>query len=262
MRALNSGIFFVALQDGRNKEHMYQKATGIVLHTLKYNDTSVIADIYTEQNGRMSFLAAVSRSRKSPVRTTLFQPLSCIEFETDIRPGNSLHRIREVKSAHPFRSIPYHPYKTAIVLLIAEFLYRALREEEQNLPLYMYLLHSLLWLDECESRFANFHLVFLIRLSRFIGLYPNTDSYRPGACFDLLNACFVPDRPAHGFFLAPEEAEALRQLTRANYETMHLFALNRTQRNRCLTAINEYYRLHLPDFPVLKSPDVLQTLFG
>ena len=38
-----------------------------------------------------------------------------------------------------------------------------------------------------------------------------------------------------------------------NYETMHLFAMSRMERARCLTIMNEYYRLHLPDFPVLKS---------
>lgn len=55
---------------------MLQKTVGIVLHTLKYNDTSNIVDIYTRENGRASFLVSVSRSRKSAVKTVLFQPLS------------------------------------------------------------------------------------------------------------------------------------------------------------------------------------------
>lgn len=59
---------------------MLQKTVGIVLHTLKYNDTSNIVDIYTRENGRTSFLVSVPRSRKSAVKTVLFQPLSMIEF--------------------------------------------------------------------------------------------------------------------------------------------------------------------------------------
>ena len=50
-------------------------------------------------------------------------------------------------------------------------------------------------------------------------------------------------------------------LMRMNYETMHLFAMSRTERNRCLEIILRYYRLHLPGFPELKSPDVLRELF-
>ena len=58
-----------------------------------------------------------------------------------------------------------------------------------------------------------------------------------------------------------QEAFRLIGLMRMNYDTMHIFGMNRTERTRCLTIINEYYRLHLPDFPLLKSLDVLKELF-
>ena len=241
---------------------MIQKMTGIVLHVLKYNDTSNIVDIYTEQVGRASFLVKIPRSRKSNVRNVLFQPLAFVEIEADVRPVSSLHRIQEVKSSFPFRSLPYHPYKSSIGMFLAEFLYRALREEGENAALFAYLRHSILWLDECEGKsFANFHLVFLMRLSRFLGLYPNVDDYTDGCYFDMLNACFTPSFPMSGSFLKPDEAGRIRLLLRMNYETMHLFGMSRGERNRCLTVINDYYRLHIPDFPVLKSIDVLKELF-
>ena len=239
-----------------------QKMTGIVLHVLKYNDTSNIVDLYTEQVGRASFLVKIPRSRKSNVRNVLFQPLAFVEIEVDVRPVSSLHRIQEVKSLFPFRSLPYHPYKSSIGMFLAEFLYRALREEGENAALFAYLRHSILWLDECEGKsFANFHLVFLMRLSRFLGLYPNVDDYTDGCYFDMLNACFTPSFPMSGSFLKPDEAGRIRLLLRMNYETMHLFGMSRGERNRCLTVINDYYRLHIPDFPVLKSIDVLKELF-
>lgn len=78
----------------------------------------------------------------------------------------------------------------------------------------------------------------------------------------MLNASFVSARPFHGMFLYPQEASHISKLVRMNYETMHLFAMNRAERNRCLEIICEYYRLHLPDFPELKSLGVLQELFG
>lgn len=241
---------------------MYQKITGIVLHTLKYNDTSNIVDIYTEQGGRASFLVKIPRTRKSGVRSVLFQPLALVELEADVRPNSNLHRIREAKSLYPFTSLPYHPYKSSIAMFLAEFLSRALKEEAANEPLFAYLVHSIRWLDECGDRpFANFHLVFLMRLSRFLGLYPNVDDYTSGCYFDMLNACFTPLLPKSGSFLKPDEAARIRLLLRMNYETMHLFGMNRIERNRCLTVINDYYRLHLPDFPVLKSLDVLKELF-
>lgn len=236
---------------------------GIVLHVLKYNDTSIIVDIYTLQLGRASYLVPLSKSRKAIVKPAFFQPLSFVEFVADIRPNNSLSRIKEVKLYHPFESLPFDPYKSAISIFLAEFLYRAVREEAENSTLYAYIENSFFWLDECKSGFANFHLVFLMRLSRFLGLYPNLEDYRDGDCFDLLNACFIPSRPlTHSSYIEPKDANTFRQLMRMNYETMHLFEMNRIERMRCLTIIIDYYRLHLPDFSELKSLKVLQELFS
>jgi DNA repair protein RecO (recombination protein O) len=240
---------------------MLQKTIGIVLHTLKYNDTSNIVDIYTELCGRISFLVPASRTRTAAVKPVLFQPLSIIALEAQFRTSSNLYRIKEVK-AYPFRSIPYHPHKSAIALFLAEFLYRVVKEEGENRPLFAYLKHSIEWLDECEAYFANYHLVFLMRLTRFLGLYPNLDDYHQGDYFDLLNAGFTSLRPCkHAFYVDPEESFRLTRLMRMNYDTMHLFSMNRAERARCLVIISDYYRLHIPGFHDLKSLAILQELF-
>ena len=242
---------------------MLQKTLGVVLRTLKYKDTSLIADVYTEVAGRVSFLLPIPRSRKAAVKPVLFQPLSLVELEVDFRPNASIYKVKEAKSFYPFATLPYDPCKSAIALFLAEFLCRAVREEAENRPLFAYLRHSIIWLDECREGYANFHLVFLMRLSRFLGLYPNLEDYHPGDYFDLRGACFTSLRPQqHSHYLLPEEAARLTLLMRMNYETMHLFALSRAERARCLLLMNDYYRLHLPDFPVLKSLEVLQELFN
>jgi DNA repair protein RecO (recombination protein O) len=240
---------------------MLQKNIGVVLHSTKYNDTSNIVEIYTELSGRASFLVNLPRSKKSAVKSVLFQPLSIIELEADYRPTSTLHRVKEAKSYYPFSSLPYDPYKSAIALFIAEFLYRAVHEETENRPLFAYLVYSIQWLDEQKSGFANFHLVFLMRLSRFLGLYPNLEDYHDGDYFDLQNACFTTRKPFHNSFIQPDEASRLVKLMRMNFDTMHLFEMSRVERSRCLLIIIDYYRLHLPEFPALKSLDILKELF-
>lgn len=241
---------------------MLQKTTGIVLRSLKYNDTSLIVDIYTEAHGRVSYLVPVPKTRRGGVRPVLFQALSIVEYESDYRPRLALQRLKEVRPLYVFGSLPYDPHKSAVALFLAEFLHRALREEGENSALFAYLYYSIEWLDTCRAGAANFHLVFLMRLSRFLGLYPNLEDYRQGDCFDLRAACFATARPPHADVVLPEEASRLVQLARMNYDTMHLFAMSRAERNRFLSFILEYYRLHLPDFPELRSLNVLQELFA
>lgn len=100
---------------------MLQKTQGIVLRTVKYKDTSWIADVYTDVAGRASFLVPVPRSRKAAVKPVLFQPLALVELEADFRPNTSIYRIKEAKSWHPFTTLPYDPYKSAIALFLSEF---------------------------------------------------------------------------------------------------------------------------------------------
>ncbi len=241
---------------------MLQTTEGIILRTTKYKDSALLVEAYTEAMGRASFLVVLPRSRKATLRAALFQPLSLVELVAEVRPSSSLHKVSEAKLSCPFASIPFDPFKQAIVLFLSEFLYRAVRHEQASPALFAYLKHSICWLDACRKNFANFHLVFLMRFSRFLGLYPNLDDYRPGAYFDLLNACFTPLRPQqHAFYIGTEESSRLLTLMRMNYDTMHLFAMSRAERTRCLTVLNDYYRLHLPNFPVLKSLDVLKELF-
>ncbi|MDR0973743.1 MAG: DNA repair protein RecO [Prevotellaceae bacterium] len=242
---------------------MLEKTRGIVLRTIKYNETNNIVDIYTEAFGRMAFLVPVSRSRRATLRSGWMQPLSMLDLDITVKPTTRLQRIKELRCTYPLVSIPCHPHKTAIALFLAEMLARSLREEGENQALFVYLQHSIRWFDACEGRpFANFHLVFLMRLSRFLGIYPNLDNYRCGNYFDMLNACFVSLPPVgHQAYLSAAEAALIPAMMRMNYDTMHLFELNRVQRNRCLEIIVRYYQLHIPAFGEPKSLEILRELF-
>ena len=241
---------------------MLCKTRGIVLHSIPYNDKYSIIYMYTEAFGRASYLVARSRGKKSSVSKALFMPLSVVEMEVEHLNKRDLHLIRETKLCYPLTDVFCNPVKNILALFLSEILFRVVKETEPDSRLFEYLFESIQLLELSDKGVANFHLVFLMRLSRFLGLYPNLEDYHGGDYFDLQNACFTPLRPQlHSDYIAPEEAARLTRLMRMNYETMHLFAMSRMERARCLTIMNEYYRLHLPDFPVLKSLEVLKELF-
>lgn len=248
---------------------MQVKSRGVVLRVQKYNDEAQIVDVFTEQEGRVGFLVRISRSRRSGVRSTLFQPLALVELEWNHRVGGGLQRLKWA-SALPLSlsSIPYDPYKASIALFLSEFLSHAVREEQDSRWLFAYVIYSVEWLDACTGRFSNFHLVFLLQLSRFLGFYPNLSPSEKGssrekeAYFDLESGCFTQLRPQHSHFVEAREAHLLPLLMRLRYETMHLLRLSGVERSRLLGVINEYYRLHIPGFPELKSMAVLRDLFG
>lgn len=242
---------------------MQENIRGIVLRTVKYGDTSLIVDLFTESRGRLSFMTSVTRSKRATRSVSLWQPLSMVSFTADIRPNTK--RLPKAVDAHTYYNyvdVPFSPVKSTLTLFLDEFLCAALREEKENVPLYRYLESSFQWLDVVDKPIAtaNFHIVFLMHLSRFIGIYPNLDT--PSYYFDLIAGCYCDRQPLHTHFLLHEEARLLPTLFRMEYSTMHIFRFSRAVRQRILHVLNEYYRLHIPDFPELKSLEVLSELYS
>ena len=240
---------------------MLTKTQAIVLHSLKYGESRLIVDMFTRVFGRQSFIVSIPKTSKSKIKKQFFQPLTLLEIETDIRPKLQLQKLNDVRLLTPFASIPFEPDKLAISLFVAEFLYYALRSEQRNELLYDYLEYSIMWLDGQQANFANFHIVFLLRLTRFLGFYPNLDDYEDGDYFDLRESEFMRNPPVHRDFLHPEEAQKVQLMMRMDFPTMHLFRMSHDDRNRLLEISIKYYRLHLPDFPEMKSIEVLQALY-
>ncbi len=222
-------IFFVSLQ------RMLTKTQAIVLHSLKYGETRLIVDMFTRSQGRQSFIVSIPKTVKGKIKKQLFQPLTLLEIEADLRPKLQLQKLSDVRLASPFSSIPFEPHKLSISLFVAEFLYYALRSEQHNEPLFDYIVNSIQWLD--------------------------LDHYQPGCYFDLRESIFLSVPPVHRDFLYPQEAEKIQLMMRMDFPTMHLFRMSHQDRNRLLEVSLSYYRLHIPDFPELKSVSVLQELY-
>lgn len=241
---------------------MQTKTRAIVLSSLKFGEHQLIVDMLTEQLGRQSFICHIPKTQKGKLKKQFFQPLSLLEMEFDYRQRARLQHIHDLRLARPFVSIPFDAAKLSISLFLAEFLTYATRDEQANEALFSYVANSIEWLDSQSAQFANFHLVFMMRLSRFIGFFPNLEDYREGAVFDMRSGTFSDQPPLHSDFVSVEESSRIGLLMRMNYETMHLFRMSRTDRNRCVELILTYYRLHVPSFPELKSFAVLQELFS
>ena len=235
---------------------------GIVLKAVRYNDTSLIVGVFTSAYGYMPFLVKQQQGKTATRSSAFLQPLSMIEFQADIRQNGRMARPSDIHFYYKYTDVPYSPVKTTVMLFIAEFLSAVLRDERQNPSLYQYVETSLQWFDgaNAPTAIANFHLVFLMHLSRFIGIYPNFES--PSDYFDLLSGTYQPVPPLHHNYIKEEEASKLPLLFRMNYSTAHLFKFSAVQRRRIVEVLNTFYRIHIPSFPELKSLPVLHEVFA
>jgi DNA repair protein RecO (recombination protein O) len=242
---------------------MLHKTRGIVLHSLRYNDTYAITLIYTEEFGRVSYLTAQSKSRKSRVVSrSLFHPLAILDLEVEHKNLRDIQRIKEMKIHVPLIALLTDPVKSAMGIFLAELISKVIREEQTNRMLFDFLLQSIQVLELTAVSPANFHLVFLIRLSRLLGFYPNTTGFQKGMFFDMQNGTFTRYKPEHNQFLPPDASAVFFNLLRMSYENMSVFRFSGRERQTIIRRMLDYYRLHLSDFPEIKSLEVLHDVFS
>lgn len=237
------------------------KGRGIVLSTVKYGDSSLVAQLLTDVGGRQSFMVPGVRStRGRGSKLALFQPLFALEFEGVQPSRGELHRFREVRSGITLRQTPFDLRRSTIALFIAEVLYRLIKECEQSQPLFDFVWGSVEALDSLDEGVANFHLWFLSNLSRFLGFSP-TNNYTKGAYFYIREGCYTPEKPSHSALLEPSEAIILRDMTECDVRHLGEIGLNRHQRVAFLEALMSYYGYHLEAIRSVKSISILMELF-
>jgi len=239
---------------------MQVKTSGIILHSLKYTDSTTIITVYTRQFGKVTYMVRGVNKKRSVNPAAILQPLSLVEMDVYHTPGKNIQRLKEMRMEHPFSGIPFDPVKNALALFISEVLFRTLRQTEPDDSLYLFIENSILQLDCTIKGISNFHLVFLLKLTRYLGFEPNQDDAQVNY-FDLMNGVFLKEKPLHTHFTLPEVSSDFIRVLNADYSNMHNLAFTRARRAGLIQSIVEYYQLHIPDFHGLHSLSVLQSLF-
>ena len=213
------------------------KGRGIVLHTLKYGDTSMVAYLLTDVGGRRSYMVQGVRSRSGRgSKLALFQPMFPVEFEGLESPRQQMDRFKEVRAGFVLQSLPFDVRKSTMALFMAEVLYAM----DEGVP--------------------NFHLWFLANLSRLLGFRPGND-YTPGAWFDIREGLYSVVRPAHPGVMTQECASLLDRMLSCDVRRLGDVGLNRDRRSEFLNAMLAYFGYHLDAISAVQSVRILKEVF-
>jgi DNA repair protein RecO (recombination protein O) len=241
---------------------MLHKTSGIILHTINYSDASLIAKVYTEKFGLQSYMISGVRGKKSKTKASLFQPLALVDLVVSNSDKPGLQRISEMNSLHPYADIPYNIVKSSIVIFLNEILFRALKEEHPDEDLFLFIKNSLLILDLKTESCTNFHLCFLLQLSRFLGFYPQGAFSENTPYFELIEGRFVSHIPSHNNYLKASTVGFFSELLNTNFEEMHNVKIDSTQRKMLLHSFVLFFQLHIHSFGEIKSLAVLEEVIG
>ena len=241
---------------------------GIVLRNLKYSETSVILDIYTEARGLKSYIVSGVRTPKAKIGAGLLQVMSMIEmvaYDRNDQPAqqkNSLQRIKELRAGYIYQRLPFEMKRMATGLFIAEVLQHTLRESETNPPLFQFIQAIFEYIDRSEESLVNLHIIFLLQLSAYLGFQPQSpEPSEFSQVFDLREGVFNNGFSSGEWLMTQGSSRILAQFLRLNdWKKSHEIPLQRTERQRLLDDLLRFYHYHIPNFKELNAHRVLQEI--
>ncbi len=237
---------------------MIQKTKAIVINSIKYGDSSLIVHCYTYEFGIKSYLLkGILNSKKGKLRKSYFQPLTQLEIVAYHNNKGNLNSIKEAQLSHHYQTLHTDIIKQSIVLFLSEILRNSLREEEQHADLYLFLETSLIWLDT-HDKIANFHLLFLLQLTKYLGFYP--ENHKGKDYFDMIEGKFT-DKPSSNYYIKKPEIIYIKTLLGTTFEALPTIQFSTEQRQQILELLIQYINLHLHTFRTPKSLAVLHELF-
>ncbi len=244
---------------------MIVKTKAIVLTSIKYGDTDLIVKCYTQEGLKTYLIKRIfkAKSKKrsnatNQVNIAYFQPLTLLNISANHNNKGNLNSIREVGILYLYQSVATDILKQSTALFLAEVLSYSLKEEEKNEALFQYIETALIWLDTHDST-ANFHLLFLLKLSKYLGFYPETKGLNL-YYFDMNEGVFTNNKPLADY-VTGDKLILFKSLFGIKFDTIERLHLNAKTRIILLEILLHYYMLHIPGFKIPKSLNVLKNVF-
>lgn len=241
---------------------MLHNTKGIVLHSFKYGDSGIIARVLTRELGLQSYLVRGVRKSKSRTKAILFQPLTPLDM-TVYQKKEGLQHIKEVRCDYPFQTIGSDIRKSAITVFLSEVLLKVFSLQQSQAHTFDYVYESIVALDRTQSPLADFHILFLIRLTQHLGFSPGknySDSSTP--YFNLKEGLYQKEPGSTQEFLDKEESRLFFTLDTLNSLHNNKVHITPDIRKNLLQKTLSYYRFHMDGFKEVKSLKVLETVFA
>lgn len=232
----------------------------IVLSALKYSDTSLIVRCFTEEEGLKSYIIkGVLKAKKGGIKAAYFQPLTQLTIVANHNSKSTLHTLKEVQILNPYKTIYRDIVKQSVVLFLSEVLSNSIQEEEKNKSFYNYLETAFTWLD-VHDKVANFHLLFLLNLTKYLGFYPDVTEIE-SVSFNLLDGSFS-ESTSNNNVITGNSFYQFKKLLGINFDEVEKVSFSKNERQLVLQIIIKYFELHLDGFRKPKSLQILETVFS
>jgi len=232
--------------------------SAIILGKNQVKNNNHVVKIFTKSSGIKTVFVSTETKKKS-VKNAVLQPLSICQIKYFKPKSSNLLKLQEARIEVPLLNIQVDVFKSTIGLFIADFLSQVLPQDSED-GLYNFIENSIKIFNEIEAGKSNYHLLFLIKISKWLGIQPTLNK-TGNNFFDLKEGIFLYQKPLHPYYLSNEETNIIAQLIVIEWSEIGKLKLKGITRRKLLNSIIHYYIFHIPGFKKPKALTILEEVF-
>ncbi len=246
---------------------MIVKTEAIVLRTVQYGETSLIATLFTQSHGIQAVIAKGARRPKSKFSAYLNigQVLEVVFYHKTTR---GVQTLSEASYLIKLDQLRFDVEKMALTVTMMELAAQILHENEVNEPLFSFLKEMLKWVNQQKEVSRTVFPYVQLRVIEKIGI---------GLQFDETNG---EDESAKGYlnietgFISPESAGAesvlltsyqftfLKELLHSNNSGLLKKKFKKNELSELIEYLDRYIRYHVDGVKPRKSDAIFDTILN
>lgn len=247
---------------------MIQEATGIVLKSTPFSDTSMVTRVFTREFGKISLMAkGVRKSKKGAAG--ILESMNKINFQVNYNDSKDLQILRDLSLVTALTKIRNDYKRLTAGLAMVDMIDKTMQPKDASTILFRLLNHSLEELNNSKSNVVYLYLFFQFQLAKYSGFNPLP--HQCYACRNDLAGCYLDKTSGHQYckscinhdsiFLPENCCAFLNQLSQTFISEIQNLMIEEDELEIIREYIHSFLILHLHGVEKAKSVQLVAQSF-
>ena len=165
------------------------KSQALVLHSIRWKESSKIVTLYTRERGIIKVIARGVYRKKSPF-AGLLESLNLLEIIISSRTTRTLQILTQADLIHPFNALRLDMDRFPYAMAVLELLDQTMAEDHGDALFFDFTVNILQAMQEGRQPILIL-IYFLLKLTSYLGFKPN---------FEQCSVCATTSFSSHSFF--------------------------------------------------------------
>lgn len=241
---------------------MIVKSDAIVMKTVDYSESSIIATLFTKEKGKIAVIAKGARKPKNKFAAFLVvgQLLEVVVYNKESR---SVQTLSDVSYSRKLNSFRIDIEKMALMMMTLELSNQVLHDNEVNIPLFNFLMKTLVWVDKQTDVPVQLFPYLQLRIAEYIGIgvqYMNSEDSN-GGYLNISSGLLSPQKEDdHAERLSSLQFAFIKKSLHSANASVLRIVMSPSELKKLIQILDKYFIYHVEGMKPRRSDKIFDQL--